>query len=187
MTEQLVRHTVDTITDNDLDQLYTERDEARAAADRYFTNGTKAVEELHWRAHNAEQSAEQAEAERDKACTAFNAKIMELEKAKREQLGDREAISYWTHQARVARDFSAYDGRARAATIVQARRQAARAEQAETANARVTSPEAIRAAAMAIGDAALTLLGRDLGTIHIETIAEAALRAALDESKEPRP
>lgn len=63
----------------------------------------------------------------------------------------------------------------------------ARAEQAEAAVARVTSPEAIRAAAMAIGDAALTHLGRDLGTIHVETIAEAAIRAALDAPKEPRP
>jgi len=60
MTEP--RYTADTITDNALDQLYAERDEARAAADRYFTNGTKAVEQLHWRAHNAEQRAEQAEA-----------------------------------------------------------------------------------------------------------------------------
>jgi acyl-CoA reductase-like NAD-dependent aldehyde dehydrogenase len=59
--EQPVRHTVDTITSDALDQLYAERDEARAAADRYFTNGTKAVEELNWRAHNAEQRAEQAE------------------------------------------------------------------------------------------------------------------------------
>jgi NAD-dependent SIR2 family protein deacetylase len=62
VTEQPVRHTVDTITSDALDQLYADRDEARAAADRYLTNGTKAVERLHWRAHNAEQRAEQAEA-----------------------------------------------------------------------------------------------------------------------------
>jgi hypothetical protein len=61
VTEQPARHTVDTITSDALDQLYADRDEARAAADRYLTNGTKAVERLHWRAHNAEQRAEQAE------------------------------------------------------------------------------------------------------------------------------
>ncbi|WP_331731838.1 hypothetical protein OG298_45175 (plasmid) [Streptomyces sp. NBC_01005] len=58
---------------------------------------------------------------------------------------------------------------------------AARAEKAEAAIARVLSPTGIRAAAEAIGDEALTHLGRDLGTIHVERIAEAGLRAALDE------
>jgi hypothetical protein len=62
MTEQPARHTVGTITSDALDQLYAERDEARAAADRYLADGTKAVERLHWRAYNAEQRAEQAEA-----------------------------------------------------------------------------------------------------------------------------
>ena len=45
---------------------------------------------------------------------------------------------------------------------------------------RLTSPAAIRAAAFAISDYALTHLGRDLGTIHIEPMAEAGLRAALE-------
>jgi hypothetical protein len=60
--QQPARHTADTITSDALDQLYTERDEARTAAARYFTNGTQAVEEAGWRAHHAEQRAEQAEA-----------------------------------------------------------------------------------------------------------------------------
>ncbi|MFJ1695716.1 hypothetical protein ACIOHC_11280 [Streptomyces sp. NPDC088252] len=48
---------------------------------------------------------------------------------------------------------------------------------------RVLSPKGIRAAAEAISDQALTHLGRDLGTIHVERIAEAGLRAALDEQQ----
>ncbi|MFE2930649.1 hypothetical protein [Streptomyces sp. NPDC059278] len=61
----------------------------------------------------------------------------------------------------------------------------ARAEQAEAAIARVLSPAGIRAAADAITDEALTHLGRDLGTIHVERIAEAGLRAALDQPQQP--
>lgn len=57
----------------------------------------------------------------------------------------------------------------------------ARAEKAEAALERVLSRAGIRAAAEAIGDEALTRLGRNLGTIHVERIAEAGLRAALDE------
>ena len=60
------------------------------------------------------------------------------------------------------------------------REQQQRAERAEAAIERVTSPTAIRAAAFAISDYALTHLGRDLGTIHIEPMAEAGIRAALD-------
>ncbi|WKD36535.1 hypothetical protein [Streptomyces xanthophaeus] len=75
--------------------------------------------------------AEQAEAERDKACTAFNAKVMQLEQAKRNQLGDAETISYWTSQTTLARDHSYWADRARASTILQARRWAARARIAE--------------------------------------------------------
>ncbi|TXS21403.1 hypothetical protein EAO71_27270 [Streptomyces sp. ms191] len=52
--------------------------------------------------------------------------------------------------------------------------------EAEAAIERVTSPTAIRAAAFAISDYAFTHLGRDLGTIHIEPMAEAGIRAALD-------
>ncbi|WP_426404239.1 hypothetical protein ACN9M0_24880 [Streptomyces sp. R-07] len=59
-------------------------------------------------------------------------------------------------------------------------KQQQRAERAEAALNAVTSPEAILAAALAISDYALTHLGRDLGTIHIEPLAEAGLRAALD-------
>ncbi|MFJ1900482.1 hypothetical protein [Streptomyces sp. NPDC088115] len=61
-----------------------------------------------------------------------------------------------------------------------------RAEQAEAAIERVLSPEGIRAAAEAMGDEALTHLGRDLGTIHVDHIAEAGLRAALDQAQQPR-
>ncbi|MGW1409406.1 hypothetical protein [Streptomyces sp. NPDC002403] len=60
----------------------------------------------------------------------------------------------------------------------------ARAEKAEAAIERVLSPAGIRAAAEAIGDEALTRLGHDLGTIHVERIAEAGLRAALDEQSQ---
>ncbi|MFE7106599.1 hypothetical protein ACFU98_35165 [Streptomyces sp. NPDC057575] len=56
---------------------------------------------------------------------------------------------------------------------------------AEAAIERVLSPVGIRAAAEAIGDEALTHLGRDLGTIHVERIAEAGLRAALDQPQQP--
>ncbi|MFI8294052.1 DNA cytosine methyltransferase [Streptomyces sp. NPDC085614] len=61
-----------------------------------------------------------------------------------------------------------------------------RAERAEAAIESVTSPDAIRAAAFAISDYAITHLGRDLGTIHIEPMAEAGIRAALD-PQEPQP
>lgn len=47
--------------------------------------------------------------------------------------------------------------------------------------ARADKAEAIRAAAHAISDYALTHLGRDLGTIHIEPMAAAALNAAQGE------
>ncbi|MYX67288.1 hypothetical protein K388_05015 [Streptomyces sp. KhCrAH-43] len=60
-----------------------------------------------------------------------------------------------------------------------------RAAQAGAALDRVLSPEAIRAAAEAIGDTALTHLGRDIGTIHADHIAEAGLRAALDQAQQP--
>ncbi|MEU9849209.1 hypothetical protein [Streptomyces sp. NPDC047985] len=53
-------------------------------------------------------------------------------------------------------------------------------DRAEAAIDRVLSPAGIRAAADAITDEALTHLGRDLGTIHVERIAEAGLRAALN-------
>ncbi|MEU9947065.1 hypothetical protein [Streptomyces sp. NPDC047939] len=56
---------------------------------------------------------------------------------------------------------------------------------ADAAIERVLSPEAIRAAGEAIGDEALTHLGRDLGTIHVDHIAEAGLRAALDQAQQP--
>lgn len=61
----------------------------------------------------------------------------------------------------------------------------ARADRAEAAIERVLSPAGIRAAAEAMGDEALTHLGRDLGTIHVDHIAEAGLRAALDQAQQP--
>lgn len=59
------------------------------------------------------------------------------------------------------------------------------AQETELARQLATSPDAIRAAAHAISDYALTHLGRDLGTIHIEPMAEAGLRAALDAHTNP--
>ncbi|MCX5587582.1 hypothetical protein [Streptomyces erythrochromogenes] len=79
----------------------------------------------------ADMRAEQAETERDKACTAFNAKVIQLEQAKRNQLGDFETISYWTSQTTLAREHSDRADRARASTILQAQRWAARARAAE--------------------------------------------------------
>ncbi|MFD6250571.1 hypothetical protein [Streptomyces roseolus] len=50
---------------------------------------------------------------------------------------------------------------------------------------RLLSTAAIQAAAFAISDYALTHLGRDLGTVHIEPMAEAGIRAALRASERP--
>lgn len=63
--------------------------------------------------------------------------------------------------------------------------QRTRADRAEATLERALSPEAIRAAAEAIGDEALTHLGRDIGTIHADHIAEAGLRAALNQAQQP--
>ena len=78
-------------------------------------------------------------------------------------------------------DLLAYRGDAIAvmATVVKPLQE--RAEKAEAAIERLTSPDAVRAAAFAISDYALTHLGRDLGTIHIEPMAEAGIRTALDD------
>ena len=58
--QQPAQPTAATITDNV--QVHEELREARAAADRYFHNGLKAVGAAQWRAHDAEQRAKQAEA-----------------------------------------------------------------------------------------------------------------------------
>ncbi len=60
------RHTVDTITDPALHRLYDDRD----------------MYARDW--DSARQRAEQAEAERDKACRAFNAKVIQLENLRAE-------------------------------------------------------------------------------------------------------
>ncbi|WP_327738420.1 hypothetical protein OG749_36160 [Streptomyces nojiriensis] len=56
------RHTVDTVTEHDLDQLHEELRQARLAADRCFHNGLKGVGAAEIRALNAEERAKQAEA-----------------------------------------------------------------------------------------------------------------------------
>ncbi|MFD4740587.1 hypothetical protein ACFWNQ_24965 [Streptomyces virginiae] len=145
--EQPGRHTADTITDNDLDQLYAEREkygqgwldadrkarvaEAALASEKETSQRLlvqrqeMAVERYAWqeRGEQAEQRAERAEAA--------------LAQARREQLTDGEAISYWTDAAGLARDHSYWADRARASTILQARRWAARARTAEAAIDRV--------------------------------------------------
>ncbi|MFJ6566450.1 hypothetical protein ACIQNU_03460 [Streptomyces sp. NPDC091292] len=54
----------------------------------------------------------------------------------------------------------------------------------DAVRARALRPAAIRAAAAALGEQTLNLLGRDLGTLHVEAIAEATVRAALAPPKE---
>ncbi|MFJ1865511.1 hypothetical protein ACIOD1_12850 [Streptomyces sp. NPDC088097] len=115
MTEQPSRHTVDTITSDALDQLYARIDTLEHVAERNKQAYKLVVRDV--------QAATQLLKEGKAA----------LRQAKLDQLTDREAISYWTHQAQLARDYSAYDGRALASTILQAQRQAARADQAEAA------------------------------------------------------
>ncbi|MFE3762300.1 hypothetical protein ACFXPI_11105 [Streptomyces sp. NPDC059104] len=56
------RHTADTITDDELDQLYAALRDARGEADRYFHNGLKSTGQADMRAYDAEQRAKQAEA-----------------------------------------------------------------------------------------------------------------------------
>ncbi|MGW5852115.1 hypothetical protein ACWFQ8_29915 [Streptomyces sp. NPDC055254] len=165
---QPARKLLDQMSDAELAALYGERDLAVSLLARVRETSAQLI-------NNANARADKAEAERDKACTAFNAKVMELEQAKRQQLGDREAISYWSHQARLARDYSAHDGRALASTIVQARRWAARARTAEAALARGREvEEQWRMHFLATGEAA-------------GGHALAMVRAALDEPQEPTP
>lgn len=97
-----------------------------------------------------------------------------LEQAKRNQLGDFETISYWTHQTHLARDYAEHDSRALAATVVQARRWAARARAAEAVIARVRETAAC---------------WEQMPSDRHVYIHEAArtIRAALDESEEPTP
>lgn len=94
--------------------------------------------------------------------------------------GDRDS---WAADARRIERQAETDLREAHANLIAAQAEAGaerqRAERAEAALHAVTSSEAILAAALAISDYALTHLGRDLGTIHIEPIAEAGLRAAL--------
>ncbi|GAA3374680.1 hypothetical protein [Streptomyces racemochromogenes] len=56
------RHTADTITGDELDQLYAELRDARGEADRYFHNGLKSTGQADMRAYDAEQRAKQTEA-----------------------------------------------------------------------------------------------------------------------------
>ncbi|MEW1638619.1 hypothetical protein AB0469_31745 [Streptomyces sp. NPDC093801] len=75
------RHTADTITDDALDELYARIETLEAVAAGNKRHVQFIVPDLE----NALARAEQAEAERDKACTAFNAKVMELEEAKEDR------------------------------------------------------------------------------------------------------
>lgn len=77
MTEQPVRHTVDTITDDDLDQLY-----ARIATLEHVAAGNKRhVQLIVPDLQAALARAEQAEHERDTACRAFNTVTLRLDDA----------------------------------------------------------------------------------------------------------
>jgi hypothetical protein len=53
-----IRYTVDTITPDALEQLYTELDLIRTTAERYLRHGCEALEQANWRAHDAETQLE---------------------------------------------------------------------------------------------------------------------------------
>lgn len=128
---QPVRHTADTITDDDLDQLYAQLRRARRAADHYFHTGLKAVGQAQLRAHDAEERAEQAEAKRDKACTAFNAKVIQLEQLHANRDANECRALAYGQAWQTAEQRAAQAERASASTILQAQRWAARARAAE--------------------------------------------------------
>ncbi|MFD4934470.1 hypothetical protein [Streptomyces virginiae] len=119
MTDQPVRHTADTITDDELDALYVRIATLEHVAERNKQAYKLVVRDI--------QAATQLLQDGKAA----------LRQAKLDQLTDREAISYWTHQTQLAREYSQHDNQALAATVVQARRWAGRAKQAEAAIARV--------------------------------------------------
>lgn len=154
--QQPARHTADTITSDALDQLYAR------------------IETLEHVAESNKEAYKLVVLDAQAATQLLRDGKAALRQAALDQLTDREAISYWTHQTQLAREHSYYDNRALASTVVQARRWAARAEEAEAAIARV----------------------RDTATcweqmpsdryVYIHEAAR-ALRTALGEAEEPQP
>ncbi|MFD4738696.1 hypothetical protein ACFWNQ_15185 [Streptomyces virginiae] len=162
MTDQPVRHTADTITDDELDELYARADKS----ERHFQLTAGHLEETLGRLGEARSAlAAEADLSRRVLERAEQAEAA-LAQARRDQLTDGEAISYWTDAAALARDHSYWADRARASTILQARRWAARARTAEAALARVRK------------------LADDWAVLRTHGSAAYELRATLDEPKE---
>ncbi|MER5482957.1 hypothetical protein ABT024_07035 [Streptomyces sp. NPDC002812] len=202
--EYLGRKLLDQLSDRELVELYDRVDFYEAAAKRMRDKAEVATV----REARAIARAEQAEAERDTASTAFNAATLRAEDAqaraahaddyavRQQQLVNRihdhartmrpaDATALWRamggpaggpRKLTPAQEETAYRIRAAASTVVQARRWARRARQAEAAIARVrTFCDDL--------DASFRRLADDPATVH--PVAE-NIRHRLAEPQEPR-